>query len=701
VETVRAKQPDDAKGGTPPPDDARGGTPLRRHRLSGLAVATASYLAAALLTWTFWQQAFHRAPFPLFIAASAVAAWAGGFWLGFGVALLGALTACVLVGDPTPEIVAASIVTVGIATLISYLTERSREVSGELDETNALLNTVLDQAPIGIALFDRQLRFIRLNDALAEIDGLPAEAHLGKTVSELLPRLDGTVQEALRHVLDTGESLSREVGGETPAAPGETRHWSLYAYALRQRGEIVGVGAVVEEVTGKIRAQAELRQAKEAAEAASAAKDRFLATLSHELRTPLTPVLAIASVLEEEKRLPTYVRQHLGMMRRNVELEARLIDNLLDLTRIAQGKIELRPVSTDARPLLYHALRSCCQQDIDSGRVKVTTDLAAASHQVIADVPRLSQMFSNLLANAMKFTPAGGSVEVSTGEEDGQLVVIVADSGIGIEPSRLAGIFDAFGECDPATTARSGGLGLGLAISRAVVEQHGGTISAASAGHGRGATFTVRLPLETAAERGDPAGWDSPAAAAGDGGSDSPTAAAGDGGDGRGGPPSAELAIDGDGRCGAPSAEPAIGAGGLQGAAPGNGRQGRALRILLVEDHADTATAMADLLSGLGHRVTVASSVTAALAAVERLAAPGGKPRLDLVISDLGLPDGNGQELMRDLSNRYGLKGIALSGYGMDEDRERSLQAGFSRHLTKPVKVRVLRAAITEVAGGG
>src|SRR5258708_25145424 len=464
------------------------------HRLRGPAVAAGSYLAALLLTWAFWQHAFHRAPFVLFTSAAAAAAWAGGFWLGVGVALLGATSAFMLVGDPMPEIAAAAVVMVGIATLISYLTERSREVSGELDEANALLNTVVDQAPIGIALFDRQLRFIRLNAALAAMDGLPAEAHLGHTVGELLPGLDGGVQEALRRVLLTGESQSQAVSGETPAAPGEIRHWSLYTYALRQGGEIIGVGAVIEEVTGKKRAQEELRLAKEAAEAASAAKDHFLAILSHELRTPLTPVLAITSVLEVEERLPTYVREHLAMVRRNVELEARLIDDLLDLTRISRGKIELHLVSADALQLLRDALHACCQEDVDSGRV--TVDLPTAGRRVRADTFRLSQVFWNLLTNAIKFTPAGGGVKVSAREQDGQLVVSVADSGVGIEPSRLARIFDAFDQGDPANAAHFGGLGLGLAISRAVVELHGGTISAESAGRGPGSTFTGRLRPE-------------------------------------------------------------------------------------------------------------------------------------------------------------------------------------------------------------
>jgi two-component system CheB/CheR fusion protein len=644
-------------GQRPRPPQADPG--VRWQRFRGLAFAAAGYLLAAALTWGLWGQVFHRAPFPLFIAASAIAAWAGGFWLGLGTALLGAITVSALVGAPTPEIVAASLVMVGVATLVSYLAERSREAESEIDEAGELLNTVLDQAPIGIALFDRELRFIRLNDALARIDGLPAEAHLGKTVSEALPGVGADLEAALRHVLGSGEPVSLEVTGETPAAPGEQRHWSVYAYALRLRGEVIGASAVCEEITGKRRAREELRQAKETAEAASEAKDHFLAALSHELRTPLTPVLAIASVLEEEPRLPGYARQQLAVIRRNVELEARLIDDLLDLTRIERGKIELHLGPADARQLLEDALHTCCQQDIDSGRVKVTWNLAAASHQVRADALRLSQVFWNLLRNAIKFTPDGGSIHVATRDEDGQLVVTVTDSGIGIEPARLAHIFDAFEQGDPAVNARFGGLGIGLAISRAIVELHGGTIGAASDGRHRGATFAVRLPLDPGSRA-----------------------------------EAEEVAVG----AGEEEAAPAGSRGAARTAQEGAAAPAKLLRILLVEDHADTAAAMAELLSGLGHKVTVAGGMAAALAAVERRAAGNSGPALDLVISDLGLPDGNGHELMRKLSRRYGLKGIALSGYGMEDDREKSLQAGFSRHLTKPVQLRALQAVIREVA---
>lgn len=658
---------------------------MRRHRIEGLAIAAASYLLAAVLTRILWFSTFHRSPFVLFFGAVAAAAWFGGFWMGFGVSLATALTVTALTGDLSPEILAASLVMIGVAALISHRAERSREIDCELEEANGLLNTVLDQAPIGVALFDRELRYIRVNDALAVIDGVAVADHLGKTVGEVLPQLASDLVAALRGVLETGLSISREIAGETPASPGELRHWSIYAYALPLRGEIIGVGAVCEEITAKRRAQEELRLAMAQAEAASAAKDQLLATLSHELRTPLTPVLAIAAVLEEEARLPGYVREHLAMIRRNIELEARLIDDLLDLTRISRDKIELRPHPSDVHQLLRDALRTCCQQDIDSGRVHVESDYGAASHLVSADGPRLSQVFRNLLNNAVKFTPDGGSVLVGTRDGNGQLTITVADTGAGIEPEELPRIFDAFvalAPKEPAITAQTGGLGLGLAISRAIVELHGGTIRAESAGRGRGATFTVRLPLVTgvpAADRGEEAAAATEYAPAPPAGP--PAAAA------VGSGAAARVATAPSAGCTSPALDADAAAAGL--------------RILLVEDHPDTATVMADLLGGYGHQVTVAGDVAAALAAVAALADGQARPALDLVISDLGLPDGNGQELMRELSRRYGLKGIALSGYGMEEDRAKSLAAGFSRHLTKPIHPNLLQEVIREVAGSG
>ncbi|HYG62182.1 MAG TPA: PAS domain S-box protein [Thermoanaerobaculia bacterium] len=382
---------------------------------------------------------------------------------------------------------------------------------------------------------------------------------------------------------------------------------------------------------------------------AEEAKDRFLATLSHELRTPLTPVLAVTSNLEGDARLPADAREALSMVRRNVELEARLIDDLLDLTRIARGKIELHPEAADARRILEHALETSARQ-IASKALRLETDLAAGDHRVWADSSRLTQVFWNLLTNAVKFTPAGGTVRVrSWTEEDLErsdwLAVEVVDDGIGIEPELLPRIFDAFEQGERGITRRYGGLGLGLAVSKAIIDLHGGRISAASAGPGRGAAFTVRLPVR---EQTAPAVAAVPAAT------------------------------------------------GLEAAE-------RSLHVLLVEDHDDTAEAMADLLRASGHRVTVADTVAAALEAAAAAANGSAAGPLDFVVSDLGLPDGNGHDLMRELARRHGLRGIALSGYGMEEDVRRSREAGFSRHLTKPVSPQLLRSVLREAAeaGGG
>ena len=382
--------------------------------------------------------------------------------------------------------------------------------------------------------------------------------------------------------------------------------------------------------------------ARAQAEAASQTKDHFMATLSHELRTPLTPVLAVLSRLEKRRDpLPSDVREGMAMIRRNVELEARLIDDLLDLTRISQGKLELRRGPTDVRQVLAHALEASDRPG--SPGPALITEIENAELWTWADAPRLTQVFWNLISNARKFTPPEGKVRVRAWREEGEVVVEVSDTGIGINPEVLPRIFDAFQQGQRHITRRFGGLGLGLAITEKIVALHGGRIGAASRGRGEGATFTVRLPA------GKPAvppsfPWETP-----------------------------------------PEPLPAR-------------VEDRPLHILLVEDHPDTAEAMADLLRATGLRVTVAGSVAEGRAAAESAGSNGG--RIDLVLSDIGLPDGSGHDLMAELSRRFGLRGIALTGYGMEEDVERSKQVGFARHLTKPVSLDQLESAIRQVASG-
>lgn len=399
--------------------------------------------------------------------------------------------------------------------------------------------------------------------------------------------------------------------------------------------------------------QAQAQEAREQAEAANRAKDRFLAILSHELRNPLNPVLAAAEMLERDDALPAAARDDARMIRRNVELEARLIDDLLEVSRAAQWKLQLHRELIDANAAVRDAL-CVCEAEAREKNVRILTRLDADPWFVDADPARLQQIFWNLFKNAVKFTPAGGTVTVATAVEnagaDGtvpraQFVLRVTDTGIGIEPNALPRIFNAFDQGGDEITRRFGGLGLGLAITHKLVAAHGGTLVAASEGRHRGATFTVRLASEPAPAPLPP----------------TPLA-----------PPPAEspdlLAAHAD-------------------------HPLRRLRILLVEDHQDTARVMARLLRGMDHDVVAASDVASALAAASEA-----QGQFDLVVSDLGLPDGSGLDLMRELRQQYGLRGIALSGYGMQEDIRRSREAGFLEHLTKPVSMNQLEDALQRAA---
>lgn len=467
------------------------------------------------------------------------------------------------------------------------------------------------------------------------------EGELGWWKRQMDPADVPRVQREIWAAIDGG-SASFSVEYRTRHRDGSWVHvWERGLIVRDAEGRPVRVVGSTVDVSDRQRAQEELARAHREAQAANEAKDRFLATLSHELRTPLTPVLAVLSRLETDRGLDGHAAE-LATIRRNVELEARLIDDLLDLTRVTSGKLELHRREVDLRQVLEHALATIERQLREKG-LRLEVALAAADHRLWADAPRLTQVFWNLLSNAVKFTSPGGGIQVRSAVDRRaqELTVEVSDTGIGIETHVLPRIFEAFEQTDRRITRKFGGLGLGLAVSRAIVDLHGGRLTATSEGRGQGAVFTVRLPLGNAQEELEETGvW-------------------------------------------------------LPRPATASVKPDRSLRILLVEDHEDTAQAMADLLGLMGHEVTLAGSVAAALAAAEAVHERG----IDLVVSDLGLPDGSGQDLMRELIRLYGWKGIALSGYGMEEDVRRSREAGFARHLTKPVDLDTLRAAIRQVAG--
>ncbi len=411
-------------------------------------------------------------------------------------------------------------------------------------------------------------------------------------------------------------------------------------------GSFLGIRGSNRDITEQKRGEKRLREeqlnaeaARQAAEQANAAKDQFLAVLSHELRSPLSPVLA-GIVLLQKRGCTCAPHEELEIIRRNIELEARLIDDLLDITRIEKGKIRLDRRTIGLASLLNRVVETC-KPGIEERGLRLLTDFEDGAAELYGDVARLQQIFWNIVNNAVKFTPQGGSIAIRSRREDGKAVVEVQDSGIGIEPESLEKIFSAFEQASADVWRQFGGLGLGLAISRRLAEMHGGTIKARSDGLGRGAVFTVTLPLQRAARHDH--------------------------------------------------IEKTVTNTMIENNK--NGVPVRQKRILLVEDHADTAMMMKELLQVSGYEVETTSDVARSLEAIA-------SRDFDLVISDLGLPDRSGLELMKEIRRqRESLKGIALSGYGRDEDIQKSMAAGFSAHLTKPVDFDALLEAVNKVAG--
>ncbi|HKO68137.1 MAG TPA: HAMP domain-containing sensor histidine kinase, partial [Burkholderiaceae bacterium] len=234
--------------------------------------------------------------------------------------------------------------------------------------------------------------------------------------------------------------------------------------------------------------------ARDELEAASRAKDRFLAVLSHELRTPLTPVVMAVQTLSRRPDLPGAAHDALEMIRRNIKIESHLIDDLLDLTRISRGHLEITAEPMDVHAAIQGAIE-ICESDLRSRNQTLTVNLAAAEHKTHADFNRIQQVVWNLLKNASKFTRRAGEISISTHSDIERITIVVADNGVGIEHDVLPTVFDAFSQGGEWVTREYGGLGLGLAISKATVEAHGGTITAESGGRGQGSTFTVELPL--------------------------------------------------------------------------------------------------------------------------------------------------------------------------------------------------------------
>src|SRR2546429_1426806 len=381
------------------------------------------------------------------------------------------------------------------------------------------------------------------------------------------------------------------------------------------------------------RAEEELQQQKAVVEAANRTKDHFLAMLSHELRTPLTPVISTLESLETERAQTEDTKSALAMIRRNIELETQLIDDLLDVTRIARDKMQLRFVPVDAHLAISNVVE-ICRAEVQSKRLHVHLNLRANTHHVAAVTAKFQLIIWNLLKNAVKFTPDDGEIAISSSNAAPDVLTIsVCDTGIGMEPEVMQRIFDPFEQGNRSFERRFGGLGLGLAISKSLAQAHSGTLTAQSGGRDRGSTFI--LSMQTLSP-----------------------------------------------------AEVAIVPRKISSEASQQG-----LKILLVDDHQDTCAALEKLLVRRGHLVAATHNVHSALEAAVR-------NKFDLLISDIALPDGSGMDLMMQMRAISNVPGIAISGFGNSGDIERSLQAGFSEHLIKPIKLENLEASIERAIAG-
>ncbi len=523
------------------------------------------------------------------------------------------------------------VVTAAMAFYAARVARRQAEASRRIEREVIFNEKILANMPSGIALIDPESRhFLQANQAFIDMAKRFGELPEGRDIYEAVyDEVKIVPGEAIERVLAFGAPYQL-VEHAFVDRQGMARFVNVNLLRLQTSEQTIqGVLYLVEDKTRDMTLRQDLI-------GANAAKDQFLALLSHELRNPLSPVIAMVGELEASAGDSPEVRRALEVIRRNVELEARLIDDLLDVTRISKGKLQLSLETASVHEILQRSYE-ICREEIAAKDLGIEFRLRATQAYVDGDPARLQQVFWNLIKNSVKFTPEKGRIVIETlNPTPDKLEIRATDTGIGIEKEQMDRIFNAFEQGQSSITRRFGGLGLGLAISKAMVNAHGGTIRAESNGKNRGATFVVTLNTVAA-----------PAAT-----------------------PERPKSKDPQGA--------AIKAAQLKDTGP---------RVLVVDDHVDTCTGMKMMLERRGYRVSVAHTADQAVAKAEQ-------EEFDLVISDIGLPDRSGYELMQELSTTKNLRGIALSGFGMESDVTRARAAGFSEHLTKPINFDRLDEAI-------
>jgi PAS domain S-box-containing protein len=508
-----------------------------------------------------------------------------------------------------------------------------RSIKSALRQTAEQFHILVDSVEeYAIYMLDPTGTVVTWNTGAQKIKQYTAEEIIGKNFSCFYTAEDVAAERPQRNLREAARRGHIRDQGPRVRKDGSIFQAEIVLTILRDgSGNIRGYSKVTRDITDQLRTR-EFEAEKIAAEKASKAKDDFLAALSHELRTPLTPALAAATYLANNaSKLPAEFEEDLKIIKRNVQLQARLIDDLLDLTRITRGKLQLHLEPVDANALVGEAIE-IASSAIASKKLKITSELNAKKNHVLGDSIRLQQVFWNLINNAVKFTPPGGQIAIRTYNDDADHFQFeITDNGIGIERERLAFLFAPFEQADPSVTRQFGGLGLGLAISKHLIDLHNGRIEAESRGRSFGATFKITLE---ALPEGAEETWANSAS----------------------------------------TKHPA-----------------KPLRILLVEDHRDTRHALSRLLTHFGHQTLVANNIQSAL---EIMASK----RFDVVLCDIGLPDGSGYDVVLQAKRKGPIKAVAITGFGTEEDIRRSKDAGFDFHLIKPIDLDELQGVLDQVA---
>ncbi|MEH2256294.1 hybrid sensor histidine kinase/response regulator [Nostoc sp.] len=525
---------------------------------------------------------------------------------------------------------------------------KRKQAEESLQKSEAKYRRIVDTSYEGIWMIDSEARTEFVNQRMLQMLGYPAAEILGRSIFDFMERADDIAAAEAKLEWFRGEESDLKEG--RLRCQDGSYIWTLISARaiLNEQGECLGAIAMLTDITDRKRTESERdrllqleQRARAEAEAANRIKDEFLAVLSHELRSPLNPILGWAKLLQSRKFDEASLNKALKTIERNAKLQAQLIEDLLDVSRILQGKLSLNMIPVDLVST-FEAAMETVHLAAEAKTIAIETMLDPTVGKVLGDSARLQQVFWNLLSNAVKFTETEGKINVQLQRIDAEAQITISDTGKGIHPDFLPHVFDYFRQGDSTTTRRFGGLGLGLAIARHLIEMHGGTVGAESAGEEQGAIFTVRLPLiKDGAMLEDDTNTDSSTVAF----------------------PSSPL---------------------------------MGLQVLVVDDNDDTRDFFSFVLEQFGAIVTAVASGYEALQALTQ-----SKP--DILLSDIGMPEMNGYMLMqqvRNLEAKIGGKkmpAIALTAYAGEINQQYALRAGFQQHIVKPVAPEELLMVISNL----